>query len=343
MSATTCQCPNCNASLTFDTQTQEIQCEYCGDRFDRQQFDSLKSKQTKPSPNQQHYENTALYICPSCGTEIVTDETTAAINCFFCHSTVVFSEKLEGKYRPDLIIPFAIDKDKAVEEISKWTKKKWFIPKAFFDKEKIEEVNGVYFPYWLVEGRMEARMQGSAKDTRKYSEGDYEVTETKYYNIARSGWVDFEKTARRGLDKEENELIDTVHPYDFDKAIEFSSSYLLGFQAVKRNVESGAHVENVTKEMQECSSNMMKNTISGYDSVSINSFLAGKPELLWRYILLPVWTLTYRWKDGETYYFTMNGQSGKVTGKLPLNKTKMYIVIGMISLIISLAVLLYLF
>ncbi len=37
-----------------------------------------------------------VYICPSCGAEVVTDATTAATFCYYCHNPVVLSEKLTG-------------------------------------------------------------------------------------------------------------------------------------------------------------------------------------------------------------------------------------------------------
>ena len=43
-----------------------------------------------------------------------------------------------------------------------------------------------------------------------------------------------------------------------------------------------------------------------------------------RYALMPVWVLSTRYKD-QVYQFVMNGQTGKVSGKLPIDKKKMWI------------------
>ena len=56
-----------------------------------------------------------LYTCPSCGAEIVTDATTAATFCYYCHNPVVLSGRLTGTYQPDFAIPFQIDRKRAQE------------------------------------------------------------------------------------------------------------------------------------------------------------------------------------------------------------------------------------
>ena len=90
----------------------------------------------------------------------MTDETTAASFCYYCHNPVVLAGRMTGGYHPDFVIPFAIDRDKAVEIFTQWIGKKKYVPNAFFSKDQIEKISGVYFPYWLyscqVDGDMEA-------------------------------------------------------------------------------------------------------------------------------------------------------------------------------------------
>ena len=50
------------------------------------------------------------YHCPTCGAELVTDETTAASTCAYCGSPVVLSDHLSGAKRPNYVIPFKVDK-----------------------------------------------------------------------------------------------------------------------------------------------------------------------------------------------------------------------------------------
>ena len=40
--------------------------------------------------------------------------------------------------------------------------------------------------------------------------------------------------------------------------------------------------------------------------------------------MFPVWVLTY-FSNGKTYYYALNGQTGKAVGELPISKLKISI------------------
>ena len=68
------------------------------------------------------------YHCPTCGAELVTDETTAASTCAYCGSPVVLSDHLSGAKRPNYVIPFKVDKKTAKETLKNFYKGKIFLP-----------------------------------------------------------------------------------------------------------------------------------------------------------------------------------------------------------------------
>ena len=47
--------------------------------------------------------------------------------------------------------------------------------------------------------------------------------------------------------------------------------------------------------------------------------------------MLPVWTLTYKGEDGKIYYFSINGQTGKTCGVLPVDKSKLNKLFAMVA------------
>ena len=87
-----------------------------------------------------------LYQCPSCGAEIVTEETTAATFCYYCHNPVVISGKLEGRYRPDYVVPFEMDRNKAEEIFKSWIRRKKYVPKDFYSPKQIEMMEEFIIP-----------------------------------------------------------------------------------------------------------------------------------------------------------------------------------------------------
>ena len=174
MAVVSFKCPNCGGELVFDPNTQSYSCPYCNSEFSQEQIDTMQ-KENQPSQETseaadsakgQEQEEAAVYVCPSCGAEIVTDPTTAATECYYCHTPVVLSGRVSGEYLPQQIIPFAIDRKKAEEIFLENMKKKKFVPHGFFSAKQIEKMNGVYFPYWMVDWRGDASMEAEATKVR---------------------------------------------------------------------------------------------------------------------------------------------------------------------------------
>ena len=93
------------------------------------------------------------YSCPTCGAELVCDETTAATTCPYCGNPTVLGGKLSGKLKPEYILPFKLDKKAAIAQLTRYYKGKAFLPKAFKSQNHIAEIQGVYVPFWLYDAK----------------------------------------------------------------------------------------------------------------------------------------------------------------------------------------------
>ena len=325
MAVVTFKCPNCGGDLQFDPALQKFRCEYCSSEFtqeeaaaaNQQAAESKQQEEKDESKNDREaFEEAELYLCPSCGAEIVTDATTAAAFCFYCHNPVILQGKLSGQYRPDKIIPFVVDKKEAVDSFLKYVKKKRFIPKDFFCKEQIEKISGIYFC------KSEGDWHGEAKRIRVYRTGDMEHTETKVYHLDRGAEVEFRELTRNALNKDNRQLVEAVQPFRLEETKDFSMEYLSGFLAEKRDIEKSDLAEELHKEVQKHSADMVKSSVHGYDTVSsLGSEFHIQGEN-WKYLLVPVWVLTYHGKNDKIYYYAMNGQTRKISGELPIDKKK---------------------
>ncbi|MDO4632779.1 MAG: TFIIB-type zinc ribbon-containing protein [Eubacteriales bacterium] len=328
MEAISYKCPNCGADLKFDPSTQKYTCEYCASSFDEAQLEQANPNAAKKAEasaeNQQKEAFEALvYSCPSCGAEIVADETTAATFCYYCHNPVVLQGKLTGEYAPDQIIPFAIDRKKAVDSFLAYVKKKKFVPKGFFNKDQIEKISGVYFPFWVYSCETDYAMQGDASMIRVHTHGDEEITETSVFHVERQATIDFDQFLKNALESQNRRLVEAVQPFEVEKARPFAMGYLSGFQAQKRNIEKAAAAPEFRKEAEEHAKQMVNITLSQYQRVQTTQEKSAVRNEHWKYLLLPAWVVTYRGGDGETYYYAMNGQTGKVAGILPISRGRM--------------------
>ncbi len=323
MAAISFKCPNCGGDLRFDPATQKYKCAYCISTFTQEELEAANPQAEAPreeAKEQKDASGAVVYSCPSCGAQIVTDATTAATFCYYCHNPVVLQGKLSGEYKPDLVIPFAVDKKEAVDSFLAFVRSKKFVPKDFFCKEQIEKISGVYFPFWMYSCQADGLWNGTGHRVKVYMQGDSEYTQTSVYDVDRQAELDFQHLTRNALNKENRQLVEAVQPFQLEGAKEFSMGYLSGFQAEKRDMEKQEISGELQREVQQHAEQMLRGTLSDYTSLQTGAQDVRIREEEWKYLLLPVWVLTYRGRDGKQYYYAMNGQTKKVCGVLPVNK-----------------------
>ena len=119
--------------------------------------------------------------------------------------------------------------------------------------------------------------------------------------------------------------------------------YLQGFVAQKRDIES----EQIAKEMQDrakrYAEHALERTMEEYSVVTGKQSSFSIKSEQYAYMLLPVWLLTYKALDGAKYYFAMNGQTGEIHGRLPVDMVKLSAFAGALggSLFVIVLALLY--
>ena len=179
------KCPCCDGAIQFDSATQKMKCPYCDTEFE---VDTLKGydkelKDEKPSEMEwatpggswAEGETAGLhtYSCKSCGGEIVGDDTMAASACPFCGNPIVLTGQFAGALRPDLIIPFKLDKKAAKAKLQEHLKGKTLLPRVFRSQNHIDEIKGVYVPFWLFDSDADAQLRFTATRTRSWSDNKY--------------------------------------------------------------------------------------------------------------------------------------------------------------------------
>lgn len=353
-SVITNKCPNCGGALIFEPKDQKFHCEYCLSVFTEQEVSEINQKQQdaqvkSPDESQnaepstettdQNENEVGLFICPSCGAEIVTDATTASTFCYYCHNPVVLSSRLSGKFLPEQVLPFQIERQAAEQKFLEWVGKKKFVPKEFFNKKQIQNLSGVYFPYWVVDAELTGNLTAQARNLRVWVQGDTEYTETSEYRINRAGDSQFKNLVKNALQKNlADHLVGAVEPFDMTKAIPFKTQYLSGFTTEKRDIEFSDMKDQVEDEFHQYANALMQNTIVGYDSVMNVQGQQKLDAISQTYALLPIWLVTYQEAGNKKlFYYAMNGQTGKVAGVLPIDKRKL-ILVSLLIFVIVLAV-----
>ena len=330
------KCPACGGMLEFDSKTQKLKCPYCDTEIDIEGFQELEKEKTQDGLDDMTWESQAgtawgegeeeslnVYVCKSCGGEITADANTAATSCPFCGNPVVMQGKLSGNLRPDYVIPFKMDKKAAKEAYKKHLQGKRLLPKVFKDENHIDEIKGMYVPFWLFDADVDASIRYKGTKTRFWSDSKYDYTETSYFSISRDGNIGFSHVPVDGSTKMADDLMESIEPFDFQEAVDFQTAYLAGYLADKYDVSEQESVQRANARIKASTEDSFRETIHGYESVLVENsnirLLGGKAK----YALYPVWILNTSWR-GKNYTFAMNGQTGRMVGDLPVDKNALW-------------------
>lgn len=340
------QCPTCMGPLHYVGETGKLECDYCGSKFDVAEIEALYAEKDAKAAEAQkkaeqaaeadrwndpelsgdwgaEAENMREYNCPSCGAQIICDATTAASSCPYCDNPTIVPGRFGGTLRPDLIIPFKLDKQAAVAALKKHYRHKIFLPGAFSGSNHIEEMKGIYVPFWLFDADADADCLFRGTRSFTVTEGDYRVTTTEHYDIHRAGSVRFERIPADGSTKMPDDYMDSVEPYDYSGLTDFSTAYLPGYLADKYDVSAADNADRVELRCRNSVIDVMRGDVSGYETVTLKKDLIDVHRDRVSYALMPVWTLRTKWQ-GREYLFMMNGQTGKMVGDLPRSNARFW-------------------
>jgi uncharacterized Zn finger protein (UPF0148 family) len=333
------QCPACTAPLHYSGSSGMLECDYCGTSYTVKEIEDIYSNKEAAAEAQAEQElhdegeystngeswngdGMKAYSCPSCGAELVCDETTAATSCPYCGNPSIIPGKFTEMQKPDYVLPFKLDKSAAEESLRKYYKGKLLLPKSFSSENHIQEIKGVYVPFWLYDG--EADVDASYLATKVFitRRGNEEITTTEYYQVRRAGTVDFTRIPVDASSKMPDEHMDSIEPFDYSELKPFSKAYLPGFLANKYDEDVDKCSQRADTRAKNTALQIMRNSVQGYATCVLQRGDVRIRRKSVKYALMPVWMLSTRW-NGKSYLFAMNGQTGKFIGNLPISKAKL--------------------
>lgn len=325
------KCPCCSGSIEWNSSAQKMKCPFCDTEFDLEtlqgfdqdiQLDGQDDMTWNPEPGNEWPEEEAsgmrVFVCQSCGGEILGDSQTAATSCPYCGNAVTVPSQFRGDLRPDFVIPFKKSKEDAKAALREHLKGKKFLPKVFTDENHIDEIKGIYVPFWLFDATAEAHARYKGSKVRTWSDRNFQYTETSVYSVSRGGFLDFDHVAIDGSSKMADDLMESIEPFDFNEAVDFQTAYLAGYLADRYDVKAEESIDRANTRIKETTSQEFKKTVQGYSSVIPESESVRLVDARASYALYPVWLLNTSWQ-GERYTFAMNGQTGKFVGDLPVD------------------------
>ena len=331
------KCLSCGSPLNYSSDGK-LKCSSCGNEYeqdvikrfydsencDEKEFEWNKYKEDFEN-SKESLENIVVYICRSCGASIETTPTTAATHCPYCENEIIVSDRLKGGLKPNGIIPFKVDKKGLESKVEDFFKGKPLLPNNFKSSKKISKIQGVYVPFWLFDASLDGNVNMEAVKILHYSDSEYDITQEDYYFISMDGDMKFTKIPVDASIKMDNDLMDSLEPYDYKDLVDFDSSYLSGFLADRFDDSPDESLPRATERMKRSAEEIFINSIrSSFNNIWVKSNNMNLLDSKLKYVLLPVYLLNITY-SGKNYRFAINGQTGKVVGELPISKVKQFL------------------
>lgn len=306
-------CPGCGAPMEYDPGFDSLVCTSCGNIIDPKTLsdaDDFYHDEESPVDLKDTLEefeeltsemyDSKLYKCSQCGGEVLVTDTEISTRCVYCGATAVVFSRIEKKHRPDLIVPFSITKEEAMETLQTKLLSGPFIPKSFKHISP-ECVRGIYIPYYTYEG--------SISDTQRHTVG---LRNTPYVFDGSAEFEDLLVECCTALDDRSTALLE---PYNLNQAVEFDTSYLMGFYSNVQDTNVREANGKADLKMRTIFHARMREESPKSLLKSIHSLPKTKVHRT-GYVLLPAWFITID-DHGTPYTFLVNGQSGKISGTAP--------------------------
>ena len=313
------KCPSCGANLKFKPSTQMLFCEFCRNTIKPEEF----TRDAKAAR-----EEGKLYKCTSCGGELLSFDETAVTFCSYCGQQTMIESQLIEKNHPEFIIPFQKEKEECIEAYKKYVSKALFAPSSMKSDMTLQKLRGIYMPYAIYHFTHEGTTTNSG---RKYSHrrGDYVYYDL--YSIDAEISADYNGISYDLLSKFHDRFSQSI-PFDYTKAIPYSTNYIAGFYADSLDIEPSIYQENAKNIAEQDASLKLKK------EKSFRKYGCSNPTVSLDYKeskvgMFPVYFLSMLDKSGKHIsYAVMNGQTGKVVADLPIDFKK-YIIGSLIMTI----------
>ena len=330
-------CKNCSHALVFDPKSQLLVCSSCGSSFKAEEVESeakeyrqdLKAESLNDiyGTKDEKFMDCYVYTCSECGGEIIINGSEASTACVYCGNPNVVFSRIARQRCPEYIIPFSVTKERAIELVHEKIGKGFFVPKKVKNFSP-DCVRGIYIPYWIVNAEMTNAV--IVKGTV------YRGKNSHYEYFGRAGSLklkNFPIDASHALSDESSAKLE---PFDLTHLKPFDEDYLAGFYSNVSDVSYKELREAVFKRAEELFNEDAMNNVRADKLHITDSMPSLRIDNDMVYAMMPAWFITFR--HGEKHNtILVNGDTGKVTGGIPFNKTLFFILLIAIGLIGSVA------
>ncbi len=340
-------CPSCGADLEFHIGQQALQCPFCGhgeplmevkEEVGEQNLEAMLERMValRRGGAAERVE-TQQVECEACGAQVEFTGSLTNTKCAYCGSPIQRSNihRSEERVPVDGVVPFQVERSQAHERLKRWMRSRWFAPGAFKKRGAEGKFNGVYLPVWTFDAMTFTQYQGERGDghsvtigTGKSRRRETRIRWTSATGSFQAFFDDIIVAARQALPQN---LLRALEPWPLESVRPFSEELLAGYQARTYEISLDRGLSDARRRMEGELRRQVRGRIGG-DQQRIGHIQTRFSALTYKHLLLPLWLLTYRFKD-KTYQVVVNAVTGEVTGDRP------YSVMKIVSLVVVVAAL----
>ena len=327
-------CPACGAQAEWNPGKQLLVCPFCGTEspYDGhkaggtvEELDLLTWLQQLPDDAKGWAEQRRSVQCQSCKAVMVFAPEKVGKNCEFCGSpALVDYDDVEAPIRPQSLLPFVISISDIRDRMKRWYASKWFAPNAFKKKSLIDQVHGLYIPYWTFDAQAHCTWTAEAghyyytTETYRDSQGRTQTRQVRHTRwVPAAGELDhtFDDEPVPGTTGINHDLLRGVEPFPTQQAVPYDTAYLSGFPVERYQIDLVGAAKTASDQMHAHLTSLCGAQVPGdtYRNLVIHPRYSAQT---FKHLLLPVWLLTYTY-GARRFQVVANGHTGQIAGEYP--------------------------
>jgi len=267
--------------------------------------------------------------------------------CSFCGSPELLDyEEIRSPIRPQGLLPFRVDETAVRTAVRAWWKKRWLAPGSLKRRARVDEVAGMYLPYWSFDARAHADWRadsGTYYYTTRTVRGSDGKTRTQ--RVRHTRWWPAHGSLSHFFDDElvpasrgaHGPPLRGIEPFPTGELVPYDTAYLSGFvvehyQVVLLDAATEARARMEGDLRDRCARQVPGDT---YRNLRVDATWEGET---FRHLLLPVWLLSYDYGP-RSFQLLVNGVTGRVSGEYPRSPWK---VAGLVLAVLAMAAVVFL-
>ncbi|MDE5978001.1 MAG: hypothetical protein K2G70_06010 [Turicibacter sp.] len=333
-------CENCGANMVFDIKSQALKCPYCNTEKELiaegkvQEYDFSTIRPSSEKASWSH--DVEIMSCKNCGAEIVIDSHTTALHCSYCGSSNILKTKQSAGIKPEAILPFKIEKQQAMEELSKWMKYRWLAPNNLKNLYQSDKLQGIYIPYWTYDAMTSSRYRAYGGryhyEMREINGKKERIQKVHWHPVSGHLHHFFDDVLINASHHYTDTLMNKVEPFNTDRLIPYRSEYLSGYMAEHYSLGVQEGFSMAKHKMEHTLEETARfEILQHYDTVRDIRLQTCYDQMTFKHVLLPIWTANYQY-NGKDYRYIINGETGRIHGTYPYSWVKITLLtlLGMI-------------